>query len=137
LRGTYCRFRVTFQRAVPASSLQTCQLRFQVEILGVNFATKIASTFQCLNYCKQMFIVQVEINNSKESSWSSGLPRRFVFHWIGYYYWVSTFVYKRSSNIKMKFRVQFPWKRNWQVRNELGNRALKSDSKLTITPERF
>jgi hypothetical protein len=62
------------------SSLQTCQLRFQVQILGVNFATKIASTFQCLNYCKQMFIVQVEINSSKESSWSSELPRRFVFH---------------------------------------------------------
>ena len=62
------------------SSLQNCQLRFQVQILGVNFATKIASTFQCLNYCKQMFIVQDEINNSKESSWSSGLPRRFVFH---------------------------------------------------------
>jgi hypothetical protein len=37
-------------------SLQTCQLRFQVQKLGVNFATKIASTFQCLNYCKQMFI---------------------------------------------------------------------------------
>jgi hypothetical protein len=90
------------------SSLQTCQLRFQVQILGVNFATKIASTFQCLNYCKQMFIVQVEINNSMESSWSSGLPRRFVFHWIGYHYWVWTFVYKRSSNIEMKFRAQFP-----------------------------
>ena len=63
------------------------------------------STFQCLNYCKQMFIVQVEINNSMESSWSSGLPRRFVFHWIGYYYWVWTFVYKRSSNIEMYLRT--------------------------------
>jgi hypothetical protein len=63
---------------------------------------------QCLNYCKRLFIVQVEINNSMESSWSSGLPRRFVFHWIGYYYWVWTFVYKRSSNIEMKFRAQFP-----------------------------
>ena len=51
------------------SSLQTCQLRFQVQKLGVNFATKFASTFQCLIYCKQMFIVQVEINNSMESSW--------------------------------------------------------------------
>ena len=30
--------------------------------LGVNFATKFSSAFQCLNYCKQMFIVQVEIN---------------------------------------------------------------------------
>jgi hypothetical protein len=90
------------------SSLQTCQLHFQVQILGVNFATKIASTFQCLNYCKRLFIVQVEINNSMESSWSSGLPRRFVFYWIGYYYWVWTFVYKRSSNIEMKFRAQFP-----------------------------
>jgi hypothetical protein len=34
------------------SSLQTCQLRFQVRKLGVNFATKFPSTFQCLNYCK-------------------------------------------------------------------------------------
>jgi hypothetical protein len=41
---------------------------------------------ELLNYCKQMFIVQVEFNNSMESCWSSGLPRRFVFHWIGYYY---------------------------------------------------
>ena len=72
-------FKSLFNARFP-SSLQTCQLRFQVQILGVNFATKIASTFQCLNYCKQMFIVQVEINNSMESSWSSGLPRRFVFH---------------------------------------------------------
>ena len=47
--------------------MQTCQLRFQVQKLGVNFATKFASTFQCLNYCEQMFIVQVEINNSMES----------------------------------------------------------------------
>jgi hypothetical protein len=52
-----------------------------------------------------MFIVQVEINNSMESSWSSGLPRRFVFHWIGYYYWVWRFVYKRSSNIEMYLRT--------------------------------
>jgi hypothetical protein len=35
-----------------------------------------------------------------ESSWSSGLPRRFVFHWIGYYYWVWKFVHQQSSNIK-------------------------------------
>jgi hypothetical protein len=68
-------------------------------------STKFASTSQYLNYCKQMFIVQVEINNSMESSWSSGLPRRFVFHWIGYYYRVWTFVYKRSSNIEMNLRT--------------------------------
>jgi hypothetical protein len=73
--------------------------------LGVNFATKFASTFQCLNYCKQMFIVQVEINNSMESSWCSRLPRRVVFYWIGYYYWVWIFVYKRSSNTEMKLQT--------------------------------
>jgi hypothetical protein len=43
--------------------------------MGVNFAIQFANTFQCLKYCKQMFIVQFEINNSMESSWSSGLPR--------------------------------------------------------------
>ena len=71
-------FKSLFNARFP-SSLQTCQLRFQVQKLGVNFATKFASTFQCLNYCKQMSIVQVEINNSLESSWSSELPR-FVLH---------------------------------------------------------
>jgi hypothetical protein len=55
------------------------QLRFQVQKLGVNFATKFASTFQCLNYCKQISVVQVEINNSMESCWSSGLPRSLYF----------------------------------------------------------
>ena len=71
-------FKSLFNARFP-NSLQTCQLRFQVRKLGVNFATKFASTFQCLNYCKQMFIVQVEINNAMESSSFSGLPRRFVF----------------------------------------------------------
>ena len=82
---------------------------FQVRCKLANYVSKFGNwfgrTFQCLNYCKQMFIVQVEINNSMESSWSSGLPRRFVFHWIGYYYWVSTFVYKRNSNIEMNLRT--------------------------------
>ena len=72
-------FKSLFNARFP-SSLQTCQLRFQVQKLGANFATKFASVFQCFNYCKQMFTVQVEINNSIESSWSSRLPRRFVFH---------------------------------------------------------
>jgi hypothetical protein len=94
-------FKSLFNARFP-SSLQTCQLRFQVQKLGVNFATKFASTFQCLNYCKQRFIVQVQINNSMESSWFRGLPRRFVF---GYYYWVWTFVYKRSSNIEINLRT--------------------------------
>jgi hypothetical protein len=91
---------------------------FQVQKLGLNFATMFASSFQCLNYCKQMFIVQVEINNSMESSWSSGLPRRFVFHWIGYYYWVWTFVYKRSSNIEMNLQTLL---RSSRPISELGN----------------
>jgi hypothetical protein len=44
-----------------------------------------ASTFQCLNfYCKQMFIVQVEITvltiQWKVQAWSSGLPKTFEFH---------------------------------------------------------
>jgi hypothetical protein len=68
-------FKSLFNARFP-SSLRTCQLRFQVRKLGVNFAT---STFQCLNYCKQMSIVQVKINNSMGSSWFSGLLR-FVFH---------------------------------------------------------
>ena len=63
-------FKSLFNTRFP-SSLQTCQLRFQVQQLGVNFAKKFASTFHCLNYCKQMFIAQVEINNSMESSCSS------------------------------------------------------------------
>jgi hypothetical protein len=94
------------------------QLCFQVQKLGVNFATKFASTFQCLNYCEQMSVVQVEINNSMESSWSSGLPRRFVFRWIGYYYGVWTFVYKRSSNIEMNLRTLL---RSSRPISELGN----------------
>ena len=54
-------FNSLFDVRVP-SSLQTCQLRFQVWRLGVNFAKKFASSFQCLNfYCKHMLIVQVEI----------------------------------------------------------------------------
>jgi hypothetical protein len=59
-------FKSLFNARFP-SSLQTCQLRFQVQKLGVNFATKFGSTFQCLNYCKQMFIVQVEINDLKST----------------------------------------------------------------------
>jgi hypothetical protein len=112
-------FKSLFNARFP-SSLQTCQLRFQAQKLGVNFATQFASTFQCLNYCKQMFIVQVEINNSTERSWSSGLPRRFLFHWIGYYYWVWTFVivYKRSSNIEMYLRTLL---RSSRPISELGN----------------
>jgi hypothetical protein len=110
-------FKSLFNARFP-SSLQTCQWRFQVQKLGVNFATKFASTFQCLNYCKQMSIIQVELNNSMESSWSSGLPRRFVFHWIGYYYWVWTFVYKRSSNIEMNLRTLL---RSSRPIPELGN----------------
>jgi hypothetical protein len=111
------------------SSLQTCQLRFQVQKLGANFATKFASTFQCLNYCKQMFIAQVEINNSMESSWSNGLPR-FVLHWIGYYYWVWTFVYKRSSNIEMNLRALF---RSSRPIPELGNVIGKFATNLDLT----
>ena len=68
-------FKSLFNARFP-SSLQTCQLRFQVQKLSVNFATKIASTFQCLNYCKQMLIVQVEFNNSMEISWSSGPTKK-------------------------------------------------------------
>jgi hypothetical protein len=30
---------------------------FQVQKLGLNFATMFASSFQCLNYCKHLFIV--------------------------------------------------------------------------------
>ena len=37
---------------------------FQVQKLGVNFATKLATcTFRCLNYCKQMFCLQEEIRD--------------------------------------------------------------------------
>ena len=98
-------FKSLFNTRFP-SLLQTCQVCFQVQKLNVNFTTKFTSRFQCLNYCKQMFIVQVEINNSMERSWSSGLPwRRFVFYWIGYYYWVWTFVYKRRSNIEMNLQT--------------------------------
>jgi hypothetical protein len=91
------------------SSLQTakfianCQLTFQVQKLG-------AETSQHL--------FQVEINNSMQSSWSSGLPGRFVFHWIGYYHWVWTFVYKRSSNIEMNLQTLL---RSSRPISELGN----------------
>jgi hypothetical protein len=119
----FSNFKSLFNVRFP-SSLQTCQLRFQVQKLGVNFVTKLSSTFQCLNYCKQMFIIQVESNNSMESSWSSGLPRRFVFHWIGYYYWVGTFVYKRSSNIEMNLQTLLQSSRPIsELENVIGNFA--------------
>jgi hypothetical protein len=55
-------FRSLFNARIP-SSLRTYQLRFQVRKLGVNLATKFASTFQCLNFvCKQMFI----LNNNNQ-----------------------------------------------------------------------
>jgi hypothetical protein len=46
-------------------------LHFQVRKLGANFATKFASSFQCLNFvCKQMFILH---NNNQfneiQTSW--------------------------------------------------------------------
>jgi hypothetical protein len=71
-------FKSLFNARFP-SSLQTCQLRFQVQKLGVNFATKFASTFLRLNYCKQKFIVQVEINNSMESSGPVGYQEGLYF----------------------------------------------------------
>jgi hypothetical protein len=82
--------------------LANCVSKFEI---GHELQQSSQVHFNVLNYCKQMFIVQVEINNSMESSWFSGLPRRFVFHWIGCYCWVWTFVYKRSSNIEMYLRT--------------------------------
>ena len=102
----FSNFKSLFNARFP-SSLQTCQLRFQVQKLGVNFPTKLDSTFQCLNYCKQMFILQVESNNSTMK-------------------WTCELVAKFAPNFQT-------WKRNWQFRNELGNHALKSDLKSTIT----
>jgi hypothetical protein len=103
-------FKSLFNARFP-SSLQTCQLRFQVQKLGVNFATKFASTSQCLNYCKEMFIVKVE-NLKLTIQW-----KVLVFHWIGYY-WVWTFVYKRSSNIEINLRTLL---RSSPPISELGN----------------
>ena len=48
---------------------------------------------------------------------------------------------KQSSNTEMNWQINFvakfvpnfrTWKHNWQVRNKLGNRTLKSDLKSTI-----
>jgi hypothetical protein len=51
------------------------QLRFQVQKLGANFATKFASSFQCLNFvCKQMFILN---NNSQFTEMQTLL----IDHW--------------------------------------------------------
>jgi hypothetical protein len=62
-RTVIVNFRSLFNARV-LSSLRTCQLRFQVWKLGVNFATKFASSLiQCLNFvCKQMFI----LNNNNQ-----------------------------------------------------------------------
>ena len=94
-------------------------ITFPSSKIGANFATEFASTFQCLNYCKQMFIVQVEINNSMESSWSSGPPRRFVFHWIGYYFGHEHFFINEVQTLKCT------QKHNWQVCNDLGTHSVK------------
>jgi hypothetical protein len=71
-------FKSLFNALFP-SSLQTCQLRFQacfqVRKLGANFATKFASTFQCLNFvCKQMFI----LNNNNQFN---EIQTFLVDHW--------------------------------------------------------
>ena len=112
------------------SSLQTCQLRFQVQKLGVNFATKFASTFQCLNYCKQMFVVQVEINNSMESSWSRGATKKICI-WLNWLLLSSMNICLQTKfkhwNVLTNFVAKFA-----RSISELGNRALKSDLKSTL-----
>jgi hypothetical protein len=115
-----CRFQVTFQRAVP-KFVANLPITFPSSQIGRELRNKVRNyiemSFQCLNYCKQMFIVR--INNSMESSWSIRLPRRFVFHWIGHYYWVWTFdVYKRSSNLEMNLRTLM---RSSRPISEIGN----------------
>jgi hypothetical protein len=68
----YCRFQVTFQRTVP-KFVAILPITFPSSEIGCELRKKmLTSTFQCFNYCKQMSIVQVEINNSMESFWSSG-----------------------------------------------------------------
>ena len=80
-------------------------------------------------------------DNAMESSWSSGLPRRFVFHWIGYYYWAMPMIvclqtkfrhWNELANFAAKFMPNFwTWKCNWQDRNKLGICTLKCDLKST------
>ena len=75
---------VIFQRALPkfvANFPSLLPNKFPSSEIGRelrNEVRKFISMFELL--VSQMFIVQIEINNSMESSWSSGLPRRFVFH---------------------------------------------------------
>ena len=105
---------------------------FQVRKLGANFATKFASTFQCLNFvCKQMFT----LNNNNQFN---KIQTFLVAHWtrISIELLISTwtvniclqYYWNVLPNFVAKFTPNFrTWKRNWQVCNELGNRALKSD----------
>jgi hypothetical protein len=51
----YCRFQVTFQRAV-AKFVANLPITFPSSEIGANFATKLASSFQCLNHIIMMFI---------------------------------------------------------------------------------
>jgi hypothetical protein len=119
---------------------------FQVRCKLANYVSKFGNwfgrTFQCLNYCKQMVIVQVEINNSMESSnWSSVLYQEGLYFIelviiIEYQHLFIQTKFKHwneLANFFAKFAPNFrTCKHNWQVRNELGNRALKNDLKSTI-----
>jgi hypothetical protein len=90
-----------------------------------------------------MFIVQVEINNSMQSSWSSGQwATKKVCISLNWLLLLSMNIclqmkfkhLNELANFVAKFAPNFrTWKRNWQVRNKLGNRALKSNLKSTIT----
>ena len=65
--------------------------------MGANFATKLASAFQYMFH-------EIKIQ-WKVLAAGNGLPRRFAFHSIHYYYPVWTFVNKRSSNVQMYLRT--------------------------------
>jgi hypothetical protein len=96
---------VIFQRALPkfvANFPSLLPNKFPSSEIGRelrNEVRKFISMFELL--VSQMFIVQIEINNSMESSWSSGLPRRLYFIELVIIIELCTFVFKRSSNIEI------------------------------------
>jgi hypothetical protein len=120
LKVYYCRFQVTFQRAVPKfvanlpimfpslengvrTSQQSLQVRFNVWTLFVN-------------KCSYSIIITNSIIITF-STWTMNICLQWFKHW----------------NVLVNFVVKFwTWKHNWQPCNKLGNRTLKNDLKLTI-----
>jgi hypothetical protein len=102
--------------------------------LDVNFATNFRSTFQCLNYCKQMFINKLKLTIQWKVLGPVGYQEGLYFIEL-----VIIIEYEHLfTTCKLLLRSSRPISElgkvlNWQVRNKLGKRTLKSDLKSTIS----